>query len=98
MVQWLNNKRKNMNAIVTEVVSDINTVLEKVIQAQIGLPVGIVDPVLVKVEGALEAAIGHFGHKSTTSASRDQSGAVLSAQSGPTIPQAEQPLEVGGGK
>jgi hypothetical protein len=88
-----------MNAIETEVISDINTVLEKVIQTQIGLPAGVVDPVLVKVEGALEAAIGHFGHKSTTSASRDQSGAVLSAQPGSTNPpQAEQPAEVGGGK
>lgn len=87
-----------MNAIVTEVVTDINSVLEKVIQAQVGLPPGIVDPVLVKVEGALEAAIGHFGHKSATSASRDQGGTVVASISGPTNPQAELPPEVGGGK
>ena len=87
-----------MNAIVTEVVTDINSVLEKVIQAQVGLPAGVIDPVLVKVEGALEAAIGHFGHKTATSASRDQDGNVLSSQPGPTNPQAELPPEIGGGK
>lgn len=87
-----------MNAIVTEVVGDINSVLEKVIQAQVGLPAGIVDPVLVKVEGALEAAIGHFGHKTAVSASRDQGGNVSSVQPSPVNPQAELPPEVGGGK
>lgn len=50
-----------MNALVLEIQSDANAILEKVIQAQTGLPTGITDPVLTKVEGAIEAALAHIG-------------------------------------
>jgi hypothetical protein len=72
-----------MNAIVSEIIADTNAVLEKVIQAQVGLPTGIVDPVLMKVEGALEGAIAHFGAKPTTAAVRTTDGDVTSSTAQP---------------
>lgn len=50
-----------MNPLVAEIQTDLNAVIEKVLQAQTGLPTGITDPILTKVEGSIEGAIAHIG-------------------------------------
>jgi hypothetical protein len=72
-----------MSPIIPEVLDGLNSVLEKVIQAQVGLPTGVTDPMLVKIEASIEGAIFHTGNTALVAATRTTAGAVSDSNATP---------------